>query len=116
MNNKGQTLVVFIILLPFVLFFIFYVIDKSYLTYQTKELESVAEVICGYALDTTKTEEEINSLAHKNDPNIENIEVNYAIGSADVTLEKHKKSLFSKILKKDKDLIQVKVSCIEENK
>ena len=44
MNNKGQTLVVFIILLPFALFFIFYVIDKSYLTYQKKELESVAEV------------------------------------------------------------------------
>ena len=116
MNNKGQTLVVFIILLPFVLFFIFYVIDKSYLTYQKKELESVAEVICNYALDTTKTEEEINFLAHKNDSNIENIEVNYTVDGVDITLKKHENSLFSKILKKDKDLIQVKVSCIEENK
>ena len=116
MNNKGQTLVVFIILLPFALFFIFYVIDKSYLTYQKKELESVAEVICNYALDTTKTEEEINSLAHKNDSNIENIEVNYTVDGVDITLKKHENSLFSKILKKDKDLIQVKVSCIVYNK
>ena len=74
------------------------------------------EVICNYALDTTKTEEEINSLAHKNDSNIENIEVNYTVDGVDITLKKHENSLFSKILKKDKDLIQVKVSCIEENK
>ena len=55
MNNKGQVLVLFILLLP-VLFILFaYAIDKCYLLYQENSQKNIGNIVCSYLTDINKT-------------------------------------------------------------
>lgn len=113
MNNKGQTLVVFVVLLPFICLVMGFIIDKCYLLYSEKELEHIASIVCEYALDESKTENQIKKLALENDKDIENIRVTREENRVKVILSKNQKSMFSKLLGKESYKIKVKISCIE---
>lgn len=113
MNNKGQTLVVFVMLLPFLCILLGYVFDKCYLLYQEKELEDIAGIVCEYALNKDKTEIEIRQLALENDEKIENIEVTRLDQEVQIILEKKQKSMFSSLIGKDSYQMKVKISCVE---
>lgn len=113
MNNKGQTLVVFIILLPFVFLLFGFILDKCYLLYREKELKDIADIVCNYALNENKTETEIKQLALENDKDIETIKITRSDSKAEIILDKKQKSMFSKLMGKDSYQIRVKISCIE---
>ena len=113
MNNKGQTLVVFIMLLPFMCLLIGFIIDKCYLLYREKELKDIASIVCEYALDESKMDNEIKQLALENDKNIKNIQIIRKDNNTNITLSKNQKSMFSKLIGKDFYKIKVEISCIE---
>lgn len=113
MNNKGQVLVTFIILLPMVCILFGYVLDKCYLLYQQKELKDIADVVCKYALKEEKSETEMKQLALENDKEIEKIAITRKDNSVQLVLEKKEKSLFSRLVGKDSYQIKVKITCKE---
>ena len=113
MNNKGQVLVTFIILLPLVCILFGYVLDQCYLLYQQKELKDIADVVCKYALNEKKSAAEIKQLALENDKEIEKIAMTRKDNYVQLILEKKEKSLFSRLVGKDSYQIKVEMTCKE---
>lgn len=114
MNNKGQTLVIFVILLPILCILAGYTIEKCDLLYQKKILNEITETVCKYALDKNHNEEQIKQLALENDKKIQSIEITYLKQSKEVQIivTKEKKSIFN-IIGKDSYVIESTVKCIE---
>lgn len=106
MNNKGQTLISFIIVLPFLFLIFIYLFNKCYLSYQKKELNNILEIACRYALDS-KTDNEIENLILENDEKINKISIKRDNSSITITLEKETLSLFEKYK------IKSETKCIE---
>ena len=97
LNNKGQSLIIFILCLPLLLLFLTYVIDTVRVNYEKNKLESIIEI--------SKEEEtdKICDIALKNDKDL-----NCEISNNTVVLNKRIKSLFGKII--GKEYYNVKVS------
>lgn len=80
MNNKGQTLVVFIILLPVLFLFLGLVYDFGLISLENKKIKNNIEEIISYSLDNL--EEENLTLKIK-----ENLENNLGSIKTNITLE-----------------------------
>ena len=61
LNNKGQTLVIFIILLPLICFITFFFIQKLILIYDEAHLKNIANDSCNDKV-TIEFKKEINDL------------------------------------------------------
>ena len=92
MNNKGQTLISFIIVLPFLFLIFTYIFNKFYLTYEKRKLNIISEIACEYALNS-KTDNEIERLILENDEKINSIYIKRDNTSITITLEKDTLSL-----------------------
>lgn len=113
MNNKGQTLVVFVILLPILCILIGYILEKGNLFYLERRQKELANTVCKYALNKEKSESQIRQLVLENDHEMKRIDISYYQGTTQITLLKEKKSIFSNIIGKDSYTIKTTVSCIE---
>ncbi len=111
MNNKGQTLVIFIILLPIFCILIGLVFNQCNLSYQKRELKEIANLVCSYAIQEEK-KENIEQLALENDQNISKVEIVRENNSVKIILSKKTTSLYSQLLGKNNNL-KVETSCIE---
>ena len=96
-NNHGQVLVIFVILLPLLCLFAAYVVDASYISYEKNKLDNINEIVSDY-------------IASKSQIIIKKIDINNKI---DIELEKEIKSIFGKIIGKNKYIIK---SSITKNK
>lgn len=95
MNNKGQSLVIFVIILPILLMFCCYVIDMSLILYEKNHLDGINKTITSsYLKDKTIN---IEKLLLKNDKKIENIKI---IGDdyLNVSYSKEIKSIFGNVI------------------
>lgn len=113
MNNKGQVLVMFLILLPVVLILFAYAIDKCYLLYQQNNQKNTGNIVCSYALNTNKTDNDIRQLALENDSKLNSIKIIRSDNQAVITLEKEIDSIFGKILGLSTYKIKTKTECTE---
>ena len=89
-NNKGQSIVIFVLVLPLLILFISYVFDVSNVQYERNKLNSIASVV-----KDSKSDNKCD-IAVKNDKDL--------ICTSDgnkITLKKRIKSIFGKILNKD---------------
>lgn len=111
MNNKGQTLVIFIILLPIIMVVFAYVIDKGYLLYQEKSQKKITSLVCQYALNEEQ-EDHIRQLALENDNNLKEIMINRSNEQVEITLEKDMDSIFGKLLGISTYHIKTTIQCI----
>lgn len=111
MNRKGQVLVMFVILLPFILMLGAFIFDKLYILHYEKELKNTAGIACRYAL-TEEREEEIKKLVYKNDIDISEISIDREKGIT-IGLVKDIDGVFGKIIGFDSYKIKTKISCIE---
>ena len=87
LNNKGQSIIAFALLLPLILLVVAYIYDISNMNYEKNRINGIAEMI----KDTNS--EDVCDLVYKNDKNIE-----CTIDSEKITLKKEIKSVLSKIL------------------
>lgn len=100
MNNKGQTLVIFIILLPIFLALYAFVIDVGLMTYENVKLKNTTKSILNSVVDKNKiSEDNIKKLYKKNDINIENIEIDISNENIIIKNDYYIDSMFGKILK-----------------
>lgn len=111
MNNKGQVLVMFLILLPVVLILFAYLVDKCYLLYQKNNLNNIGDIVCTYALDNNKTEDNIKQLILENDSSLENIKITRNDNYVLIVLEKNIDSMFGNLLGIDKYTVKTKTKC-----
>lgn len=100
MNNKGQTLVIFIILLPVFLAFCALVIDLGLATYENTKLKNTTKSILNSVIKNDKVSvENITRLYQKNDINIENLKININEKNIEIKNQYYIESMFGKILK-----------------
>lgn len=91
MNNKGQTLIFFVIILPVILFIFMFTIDLGILNYEKNKLDSVAKKSMEYKLDG-KNDDEIVKFVNLN---IDDAKIK--IYNNKVILKKEYKSMFLKV-------------------
>lgn len=77
MNNKGQVLVVFIILIPILFMLIGIIFDVCYASYEKGKIENDLEYILKTSLENNLSESEIEDLLDKNIDNIENYNISF---------------------------------------
>lgn len=76
MNNKGQVLVLFIMILPVLLLGGAVLIDSSYMLYQKNRLDNINyDVLNSLKNKTSLTEAEVERLIHLNDAEIVNKDI-----------------------------------------
>ena len=104
MNNKGQTLAVFIIVLPVILLLICITIDLGHLYLEKKEIQNTVKEIIKDELNNEPDKNRIIKLINKNleNVNIEKIEVNSNM--IIIKIAKQYKGLFQNILKNNKTI------------
>ena len=95
MNNKGQALVSFLIILPLALLLLYFVFSKVYLSGEKSNQERLITILC----DTYKKAgniTDVKKIAYENDPK-QNIKIKEKNNSIVVTLEK--KGIFKEKIK-----------------
>ena len=97
MNNKGQVLVVFVILLPLVLLFITFIIDLGRLYTEKRNIENNIESSINYGLNNESKEnleEIITSMLNDNIEDVDSLDVKNLSDRITVSLKKTYPSLF----------------------
>ena len=87
MNKKGQSLVLFIIILPIILFLFGLLIERVYLTYQKQKLYSITKTIIALSIERNEKNDIIN-LYKDNNIVLENIEIDGSSGLKIIASEK----------------------------
>ena len=109
-NNKGQTLALFIILIPLIILLGSYAIDIGYMKYNENKLNSINEMAVEYVLDNIDSLQEgkTEELISQNDDEINDvsIDVNTEEKTVKITLSKNFKGVFGNFV--DKDIYEAK--------
>jgi len=97
LNNRGQALISFVLLIPLLLMVIGFVCDIGQMYFEKEKLSSINESSISYFKENEINEENINkvsSLIKKNDNNIENIEIIAITNGVKIILNKKVDSIF----------------------
>lgn len=105
LNNKGQSLVLFVVLMPIILLMFVLVYDVMNAVYEKNRLSNTSYMVIDYALDDLDgvNESDLVSLINKNVSGLSNIVVLIDNDKVNVTLSKDIKGVFGSIF--DFDLI-----------
>lgn len=95
-NNRGQTIVIFVVFLPILILFLTYVYDVVNANYEKTRIKNLATI----AIDTEDDIEGIKDIIKKNDKDI-NITVINESDKYKIKLVKRVESIFGKIVGRD---------------
>lgn len=112
MNNKGQVLVIFVIILPIFLIILSLVIDLGLMSIEKRNISNNTKDAVEYYLQSNE-EEKTKKLLNKN---IDDIEINIKDNDyyVEITVKKEYKGLYSII--KNENVIEVTYKGIKEDK
>ena len=99
LNNKGQSLVLFIVLIPIMILIMVLVIDIGNLYYNKKELDNIGYLVTSYGIDNYNEDDVLNKmikLANLNDDNLSSVYVNNT-NNIEVNLTKNVSFEFGKM-------------------
>ena len=98
MNNKGQTLVLFVLMLPIIIFIMLLVIDVSNMFITKQELNNINKIVLNYGLDIIEEENIENKLEDMINKNISTNEHTIKIddGTIEIDLKKEIKGIITK--------------------
>lgn len=97
MNNKGQSLVIFILVLPLFLTIVFCIKDLYTVRYEKNKLRSLAQTSILYIMKDNKSYEDVRRFINSNDKDINILD----ISNTSITLKKEVPSVFSNLVKKN---------------
>ncbi len=103
MNNKGQTLVLFVVLIPFILALFAFVIDSAYIVRKDTELKGIATSSLKSIMKDNKNYNDIKKVIKTNDSNIEII----SLDDSSIHLTNKIEPIFGKIVGYDKYNIEI---------
>lgn len=101
LNNKGQSLVLFVLLMPILLMVMVLVYDGGIALYEKEKLDNVNDIAVNYGLDNigTISESDLIDLIVKNTDDVQQIEV--IINGSEITssIEKKNKSIIGQFMR-----------------
>ena len=100
-NNKGQTLVLFVVILPILLLLLVLVIDVGKMIVSKIELNNISKIVLDYGIDNIDKEnikDELINLVKLNKADIDDIDVEIENGKIYLELENNEEGLFSGII------------------
>ena len=100
LNNKGQSLVLFVVLLPILLFVIVLVVDVGSIMTSKQDLNNINYMMVDYGLDNMgkeNIESEITNYILLNTNKLDNIDVRVIDNEVYIYMQKYEKSLISHI-------------------
>lgn len=99
LNNRGQSLVMFIILLPILLLIFTLVYDVGNAIYEKDKISNINYMVVEYALDNIDdvNEDDLKTLILKNDDNIDDVSIVIINNGVDISLQKDINGVFGKI-------------------
>ena len=100
MNNRGQVLILFVLIIPILILGAAYIVDNIYISYHTNRLNNINSLIINDSVIEKLEEEQIVEYVHKNDEEI-NVKVIYDDSQIKITLTKRIKSIFGVIIGKN---------------
>lgn len=108
LNNKGQSLVLFIVIIPIILLVFVLVYDIGTAIYEKNRLSNTSYMVIDYALDNNDSidENDLISLITKNTDNLSGILVLIDNGKVNIKLTKNIKGVFGRAF--NFDLIEAK--------
>ncbi len=98
MNNKGQVLVIFILIIPLLLVALAYVVDNTYIAYHMNKLNQLNYLVLNDASKMELTNAEISDYVHKNDSEVRVDEISITSNKIEIILKKEIKSIFGNII------------------
>lgn len=105
MNNKGQTLVLFVVLIPLFLALFAFVIDSAYIVRKDIELEGIATSSLKTVIKDGKSINEVKQVIKENDKNIKII----SLDDSSIHLENKINPIFGKIVGYDKYNLEIEL-------
>ena len=100
-NNKGQTLVTFVIMLPIIIILLAAIIDIGYMYMETSKVNSINRLVIDYGLDNLKTDNidtKITNLVKENDEQLKVKELKIEDNKIKLEIEKNMKSIFGQVI------------------
>ena len=79
MNNKGQSLILFVLLIPVLLLILFLVYDMGNIVLLKEKLDNINYIVIDYGLDNLdnlELETKLNDMINKNKNDIDKIDIN----------------------------------------
>lgn len=101
LNNKGQVLVMFVLLIPIFLLILVLVVDISNLYIKKDELNNINYLVIDSILDKEINDLEIKNLILKNDKDIIINDININDNVIEISLEKEYNGIFSHLVNMD---------------
>lgn len=109
LNNKGQSLVMFVMILPILLMIIMMVIDIGKMVQRREELDSINYILVDYGLDNIELnnlEDKLKEILDKNDKSIDIVKIN--IDKESLVVEVILRDEVDLLILKDNKLFRVK--------
>lgn len=104
MNNKGQTLAIFIIILPVILLLVCITIDLGHLYLEKKEMQNTIKEIINNELKNEPDKQRIINLINKNLENTRLEKIEVSSNMIIISITKQYNGLFPNILKNNKTI------------
>ena len=98
MNNKGQCLVVFIIILPILLMILTLIIDLGFMYIEKRNIDNNCYDAVEYYLENIDKEDidnKVNKLLNENIKNIDEILIKNEEDYVEISIKKNRKSIYS---------------------
>jgi predicted PurR-regulated permease PerM len=98
MNNKGQTLVIFVIILPIMLIMLTLIVDLGFMCIEKRNIENNVCDSTKYYLENINDDDinnKVNKLLNKNIKNIDKLIINDEEDYIEIKVSKIRKSIYS---------------------
>ena len=105
MNNKGQVLIMFVILIPLILLFVMYVVDIGLIYTEKNKLDSITYETISFSLNNindNNLNDKISNIINLNDKDIKIEVLKINKNEINITLKKEVKAIFGNIIGKNK--------------
>lgn len=103
MNNKGQSLAIFIIFIPVFIMIGVIVIDVYNAKLEARKLDDINKMVIKYGLDHTEEDpyNDMVNLIYKNDDEIDSYKIDIDLNQIKVVMNKTTKGFFGRIIGKE---------------
>ena len=101
LNNNGQVLVMFVLLIPIFLLVVVLIVDVGNLFIKKNELNNINYLVIDTILDKEIDDLEIKNLIFKNDKDIIIDKISISDGVVEISLEKEYNGIFSHLVNMD---------------
>lgn len=101
MNNRGQVLIFFVLIIPLLILGAAYIVDNIYISYNTNKLNGINNLVIKDASINNMSEGEIREYIKKNDKDIKIEKIIMSNDKLQIKISKEIKSLFGRIIGKN---------------